>query len=278
MTRRPTLASKFTALFGACALVLAVAAACGDDKASPKTGSNSNWLVTCADESDCASSAACLCGACSRECSNDLDCSSLEGAVCSTGDDVARSTQCGGTEPSVGLCLPGCEPGSCASGQSCVAGACVIAELPEADFCDPARAPSQAERAAEEQLLALLQRDRIAGSTACTSGEASPPAPPLRLDGRLSCVARVRALDLVATSVIGPADSQGRDAPERASLAGYDVSMWWESYAYNAASGSQAYDRILADADSCPELGNAQYTEVGVGTAGDVFVVLLAAN
>ena len=69
-----------------------------------------------------------------------------------------------------------------------------------------------------------------------------------------------------------------RDAAERASLAGYEVSVWWESYAHNAASGSQAYDRILADADSCPELGNPQYTDVGVGKAGDVFVVLLAAN
>ncbi len=80
----------------------------------------------------------------------------------------------------------------------------------------------------------------------------------------------------MATGVTGPADSQGRDAPERAALAGFDVSLWWESYAYNAASGSQAYDRILTDADSCPELGNPQYTDVGVGTAGDVFVLLAA--
>lgn len=76
----------------------------------------------------------------------------------------------------------------------------------------------------------------------------------------------------------GPSDSEGRDAAERASLAGYEVSLWWESYAFNAASGSQAYDRFLTDADSCPELGNPQYTDVGVGTAGDTFVVLIAAR
>lgn len=278
MTQRPTRALNSSALWWAAALVLVVAAACGDDKASPHIGSNSNWLVTCVDAGDCSSSGACLCGACSRECNDDLDCSSLEGARCSTVDDAARGAQCGGTEPSVGLCLPRCEPGSCADGQSCVAGACVIAELPETEFCDPARAPSPMARAAEEQLLALLQQNRVAGSTTCASGETPAPAQPLRLDGRLSCVARVRALDQEATGVIGPSDSQGRGALERAGLAGYEASVWWESYAYNAASGSQAWERILADADSCAEFGNPQYSDVGVGQAGDTFVVLLAAN
>lgn len=278
MTRPSTFAPNLSALVWASAFVVALAAACGDDKTSPKTGSNSNWLVTCVDESDCASGGACLCGACSRECNDDLDCSSLEGAVCSSVDDAARGTQCGSAEPSVGLCLPRCEPGSCADGQSCVDGACVLAQLPDAAFCDPARTASQADRGAEEQLLALLQQDRVAGSTACASGETSAAAPPLRLDGRLSCVARVRALDQEATGVTGPNDSEGRDAAERASLAGYEALVWWESYAFNAASGSQAYDRMLTDADSCPELGNPQYTDVGVGKAGDTFVVVLAAN
>lgn len=278
MNRRPTLAPDLSVLFWAPALVLALLAACGEDKTSPKTGSNSNWLVACANESDCGGSGACLCGACSRECNDNLDCSSLEGALCSTVDETARGTQCGGTEQLPGLCLPGCEPGSCADGQSCVAGACVLAELPEVEFCEPARAPSRAERAAEEELLALLQENRVTGSIVCTNSEMSASAPPLRLDGRLSCAARVRALDQVATGATGATDSQGRDAAERASLAGYEVSVWWESYARNAASGSQAYDRMLADADSCPELGNPQYTDVGVGKAGDVFVVLLAAN
>lgn len=271
-----SLASR--SLAWATTFVLGVAAACGDDTSSPKTGSNSNWLVACADASDCASGGVCLCGACSRECSDARDCSSLEGARCSPADDTAHRTQCGGAEPLVGLCLPRCEPGSCDDGQSCVDGACVIAELPQTDFCDPARAASRAERAAEEQLLQLIQQNRVAGSTACTSGETSAAAPALRLDGRLSCVARVRALDQQATGVTGPADSEGRNARERASLAGYDVSAWWESYAYDATSGSQAYDRTLADADSCSELGNPQYTDIGVGTAGDMFVVVLATN
>ena len=145
MTRRPTIAPDLSALGWASALVLAVAAACGDDKASPKTGSNSNWLIACVDESDCSSSGACLCGACSRECSDDLDCNTLAGARCSGVDEAARRSQCGGEGEPVGLCLPACEPGSCADGQSCVAGACVIAALPETDFCDLARAPSQAD-------------------------------------------------------------------------------------------------------------------------------------
>lgn len=278
MTRRPTFAPNLGALSWASALALVVTAACGDDETSPHTGSNSNWLVACVDEGDCAAGGECLCGACSRACDDDLDCGSLEGALCSSVDDGASITQCGAGEPSIGLCLPGCEPGSCAQGQSCVAGACVIAELPDTEFCDPARAPSPAERTAEEELLVHIQQGRVAGRTTCTSAETPAPAPPLRLDGRLSCVARVRAVDQANTGVTGPADSQGRDAAERASLAGYDVSLWWESYAYNVASGNQAYNQLLDDPNSCPELGNPQYTDVGVGASGDVFVVLLAAD
>jgi hypothetical protein len=259
----------------AAALLAAVAAvSCGDDQHDPKSGSNSNWLVACVDEHQCTESRACLCGACSRECIDDNDCAGLEGARCSFSDRAAAVSQCGGAN--IGLCLPSCTPGSCAAGQSCVDGSCVLAEIPDSEFCAPALQVTADTPANEEAMLTLIQRNRLAGSIACASGTSLEPAPGLKLDGRLSCAARIKALDQARTQTRGMLDSEGRTPPERLTLAGYPFSSWWESYAFAADTPSEAYELLLADDDSCPQLGSSAYSSVGIGNAGDVFVVTLA--
>jgi uncharacterized protein YkwD len=140
------------------------------------------------------------------------------------------------------------------------------------------RQPSTDEQAKEDELLTMIQENRVAGTVACESGASVPSASPLRLDGQLRCAARVKALDQDGTGVSGPVDSLGRDAPQRLELAGYAVTTWWESYAFNAGSASEAYDILMADADSCPELGNGDYAVVGVGNVDDVYVVTLATD
>jgi hypothetical protein len=259
-------------------IAIAVVAACGQDKSGPKTGSNSNWLVACVDAAECGEAGACLCGACSRECSDDSDCAGLDNAHCSTSDQTAAATLCGGPSDGAGLCLPRCSPGSCRSGQSCVDGGCVLSEMPDSEFCAPAREPTADAQLNEDELITLIQMNRVAGTVACDSGENVAAAPPLQLDGQLRCAARIKALDQDSTGVSGLTDSLGRDAPERIDLAGYNLSSWWESYAFSASSASQAYQILMADADSCPELGNGDYTAVAVGNAGDVYVVTLASD
>jgi hypothetical protein len=133
-------------------------------------------------------------------------------------------------------------------------------------------------RATEDELFTIIQTNRLSGGIACQSGVNVDLAPALSLDGRLRCAARVKALDQAQTGMTGPLDSLGRDAPERIDLSGYQRSSWWESYAFNSASVDQAYALLLADADSCPELGNPVYSAMGVGNAGDVFVVTLASD
>lgn len=263
--------------FVATILSLLIAASCGEDKNDPKTGSNSNWLIACVGDTTCGDVGACLCGACSRDCRDDSDCDGLAGARCFSAGSAA-STQCGGSPAQGGLCLPACLPGSCASGQSCVDGGCVLAEVPGTEFCAPTTTEDVDQRANEDDLLSAIQRNRVAGSIACDSGGAVDAAPPLRLDGRLRCAARIRALDQAESGMSGPVDSLGRDAAERIGLAGYPVSSWWESYAFDAASVADAYALLLADADSCPELGNPAYAAVGVGNVADVFVVTLASD
>ena len=251
-----------------------VAPSCGEDKNDPKSGSNSNWLIACAHESECGERRACLCGACSRQCNDDSDCAGLEGARCSFGDQAAAATQCAGAD--TGLCLPACAPGSCATGQSCVDGACVLAQIPESEFCSPAAQADTEAQVKQDELITLIQRNRLAGSIACDSGASPEPAAGLKLDGRLSCAARIKAVDQAETGTRGMLDSEGRTPPERLTLSGYQFSSWWESYAFAADSASEAYALLMADDDSCPELGSSAYSSVGIGNAGDVFVVTLA--
>jgi hypothetical protein len=154
----------------------------------------------------------------------------------------------------------------------------VLAELPGVDFCAAARMPSSEDQVRADELLTLIQQDRVDGSIACSGGANIGASPPLHLDGRLVCAARVKAQDQAESGITGPVDSLGRDAPERLGLATYAYSNWWESYAFAAKTTSQAYALLLADAVSCPELGNPAYSAVGVGVVGDVFVVTLASE
>jgi hypothetical protein len=133
-------------------------------------------------------------------------------------------------------------------------------------------------QAREDELTTLIQHNRSAGTIACESAASLEPAPALRLDGRLRCAARVKALDQAQTGMSGALDSLGRNAAERIALSGYPLASWWESYAFDAATASEAYALLRQDTDSCPELASAAYSAVGVANAGDVFVVTLASD
>jgi hypothetical protein len=217
-----------------------------------------------------------VCGACSERCSNDADCEALPDARCALASDPAASASCG-AEP-IGLCLPRCEPGSCNDGQVCVAGACVLAPLPDAAICADVRTRAAPERTREETLLALLDSLRTAGGVRCGSAAASAPAPSFRLDPRLICTARVLALDIDANGPLGLADSMGRTSPDRLTAAGYDAAVWGESFAIDASDAEAALDYMLAEPDVCTRLTDAQYHDVGAGVAGNTWTITIASE
>ncbi|MBN1654565.1 MAG: hypothetical protein JXA30_12405 [Deltaproteobacteria bacterium] len=91
----------------------------------PTTGSQTNWLTRCRADSDCGE-LECLCGACTRSCSDDPSCGELPGASCVASDDAAAIALCAGTRStSRGLCLLPCPAEGCANGMTCVAGVCM---------------------------------------------------------------------------------------------------------------------------------------------------------
>ncbi|MEI9948839.1 MAG: hypothetical protein WDO74_07600 [Pseudomonadota bacterium] len=89
--------------------------------------SQTNWLEACRDDSQCAASGTkCLCGVCTRACSETSTCSGVLQGSCVPASEPGAIAQCGGSPPPTpGLCLPLCgDDGACGSGQACIAGIC----------------------------------------------------------------------------------------------------------------------------------------------------------
>jgi uncharacterized protein YkwD len=253
------------------ALVMVMFAACGDPQHhEPAVGTNSNWLRACVEDSECDDAAMCQCGACTSQCSSDMDCNALGAAHCAKAGDPAVDAVCTADAlgSAAGICLPSCEPGGCKEGQACVAGSCVLARVPDVAFCAPAAAPSAAERTHEDELLALVQQMRTQGGGTC--GGAALPA--LRFDPRLLCDARVLAMDMARTRKLSLTDSEGHTTAQRMSSAGYAARQWGEAFALEANSATRALALMLSDSVNCTQLTSARIRDVGVGVSGDAYV------
>ena len=252
--------------------------ACGDPAPSgPAVGSNSNWLKACTASAQCGDAPVCECGACTERCDRDEDCADLPGARCAPGAAPAARSACGGEAPGgSGLCLPRCTPGSCEEGQACVDGACVLSALPDVALCNDEATQDRAGRGREDQLLALVQAARSEGGVTCGSAAPSASVPALRLDPRLTCTARALARDIDANGFSGLEDSQGRSTEDRLDMVGYRQRRWYESFALESATAEQARDNVLKAAEACSSLTDAQYVDVGVGNAGETWVVTIA--
>lgn len=261
-------------------LLLALAlAGCSDKPQGPTTGSNSNWLVACDRDGDCEGpTTACVCGACTRPCDDDAACEGLDGARCASANQPSAWSQCESRESAVAMCLPVCTPGSCPAGQACVEGSCVFSAFPDTEPCAGLGTPEAEVVVAEEELLAVLQTRRVDGGTVCGAAEPAPAVAPLRLDARLRCAARFLAADIRETRAETLVDSLGRDTPERLALTGYEQRIWVEAFELAVTSADDALSRMLAEDGVCSELLGDGYADVGVGRAGDVAVLTVAAE
>jgi hypothetical protein len=252
---------------------------CDDRPSAPTVGSNSNWLKACSAEAPCAAPTTCRCGACTADCSVDADCSGLANAVCAPGNGTSAWAICQTDQPALtqGICLPRCEPGACIEGQACVGGQCVLVSLPAVDFCVPVVSRPEEARREEEEFLEQLQTTRTAGGVTCGTNGPAPAAPPLRLDTRLVCAARVLATELDQGLTRSLIDSQGRGTQQRMTLVGYAWTAWGEAY-QTASSATQAMQAMLADADGCTMVTTTRIRDIAVGRSGNIYVVTVGAE
>jgi hypothetical protein len=273
------MARSSLAAIGVGLLLSALLAGCEPaQKPAPSVGSNSNWLRACDIQKDCGKIPECTCGVCTAECSSDADCKDLTNARCALDADPAARATCesAGGGAMQGICLPRCEPGDCGQGQACVGGACVLSNLPDNAFCADVLEASVADRTHEDELLALVQDNRVNGFTC--GGAAATAQAAFRFDPRLVCAARVLAADIESTRMANLIDSAGRSSTQRLTLAGYGATQWGESYAIEASSAAQALAYVLKDPGSCARLSSAAYTDIGIGSSGDVHVITIAAD
>jgi hypothetical protein len=119
-----------------------IALGCAKSTESSDIGTNTNWMRTCDTSSDCEGNDACLCGVCTRACSESAECSTVHAA---TSCEVLSETACGAQSAVSSACLQGCDSnGNCTSLEDgrCIAGLCVAEPPTEAPMNDASGAPS----------------------------------------------------------------------------------------------------------------------------------------
>jgi len=248
---------------------------CSTPEESPSAGSNTNWLTHCESDADCGHTTSCLCGGCTLACARTSDCDSLPGAVCV--DSTADSVQVGCTDEAgflpAGLCLPGCEPGSCGADLICSLGACVPFLTPELPLCSALGDP---DRVLEDQLLLEVETRFSTGDLSCPDGSSLSASLLVTIAPELTCAARALAADILLTRSSSLVDSQGRTTSARLAEAGVTASRWAEGFAFGVDTATGGFARMLADAEFCAAVAGAGFEGIGVGVYGDSFVVLLA--
>ena len=85
-------------------------------------GGETNWLRACVADDDCDAETSCICGLCSKTCSDAAECG--DGLACQPKESTLVYTACG-TLAEAGMCAPECtEDDDCGAGQRCAQGAC----------------------------------------------------------------------------------------------------------------------------------------------------------
>jgi len=255
-------------------------------KPTPMVGSNSNWLTACEAPVDCSDELVpeCACGVCTVPCTQDDDCGQLLDGRCAAESSAAARSTCeaissadGAANMSIGICLPSCMPGQCDAWQACVDGSCVLASVPDNAFCEDVD-ENTGETIQEDYLFAEAQQRRGSGELVCGSQAVSAAQPELRFSAGLRCAARALALDIERTRALSVIDSQGRATQDRMQLAGYAATQWGEAFALQAISAEDALRIMLRDEATCQRLTSADFTDLGVGVSGNVYVLTLGAR
>jgi O-glycosyl hydrolase len=107
-----------------------LSAGCEPNSTPQTTDSQTNWLKSCSYDAECGAYS-CVCNVCTLPCGSDEACADAPGSVCVGADDPGAVAVCGGSPaPGAGMCLPACGEGTCASGQTCLAGVCTVSPVP----------------------------------------------------------------------------------------------------------------------------------------------------
>ncbi len=139
--------------------------------------------------------------------------------------------------------------------------------LPDAQRCDPVREWNPELVALEQTMLEQLNEARAQGR-GCGPRGSFAEAPALRLDGALTCAARLHAFDMAQREFFDHIDPDDVTAWDRIRAVDYDFATADEVI----ASADLAPEDILSDIwlpreGSCAALSASSYVDVGIGVA-----------
>lgn len=112
------------------------------------------------------------------------------------------------------------------------------------------------------ELLRLVNERRARGAVCGT--ESLPAAPALSWKASLAQGAARHSQDMVDKSFFSHTGSDGSNAGQRISAAGYSWSRWGENIAYGYTSSAAVVDGWMKSEGHCRNLMNAAFTEMGL--------------
>lgn len=140
-------------------------------------------------------------------------------------------------------------------------------QLPALELCDPVRGWNPELVLLEQEMLEALEARRAVGHD-CGPRGSYRPAPQLRVNGALTCAARLHALDMAEQSFVAHAGSDDTTPWDRLRAAEYPFATADEVIVATDLPPEDILDTIwLAREGSCAALSASSYIEVGVGVA-----------
>ena len=123
-------------------------------------------------------------------------------------------------------------------------------------------------------MLGLINDAR--GQSRNCGSEFFPEAPPVNWDERVEAATQKHAEDMADTGIVSHIGSDGSNAGDRLLMEGYDFFSWSDNVLFGQSDGASAVDAFLGSASHCASIMDPDLQDVGAGTVGNYWNILLA--
>lgn len=130
--------------------------------------------------------------------------------------------------------------------------------------CPGAANASAQWQALEEEVLEKVNEVRAKGAK-CGSKGSFDPAPPLKVNAKLRCAARLHSLDMVKRKFFDHKNPDGESPMQRMKEVGYNGRYAGENIAAGQSTAESVMAGWMKSDGHCANIMNSRYRELGVG-------------
>jgi uncharacterized protein YkwD len=116
----------------------------------------------------------------------------------------------------------------------------------------------------EEEVLTLVNKQRISGAT-CGNASSFDPTHPLVMNADLQVTARNHSLDMATRDFFDHVNPDGEDPGLRIAATGYSAVTWGENIAWGQPSPEQVVASWMSSSGHCANIMSSSFTEIGIG-------------